>query len=136
MPQQTGGSVAFARWRQSELRIAHIGASWRIRLNLCFLRHTRVHNQNGKSIGSAALLHSSRQKVPIFYNGRCFPQRLPPPVGAMDPHLIHGCLVAPESSTQTTSRSVQPFLHSSQQRVPVLYDRPYFPLKIAHSHGI
>ena len=31
----------------------HIGATWRIWLNLCFLRTTRVHNPNGKSIGSA-----------------------------------------------------------------------------------
>ena len=61
--QQTDGSVVFA------LPWGHIGATWRtrliplaspspqptwqIRLNLCFLQPARVHNPNGKSIGSA-----------------------------------------------------------------------------------
>ena len=32
----------------------------------------------------------------------------------------------PESTTQTANRSVQPFLHSSQQKVPILYNgRPF-----------
>ena len=40
----------------------HIGATWRVRLNLCFLQPTRVHNPNGKSIGSLVqpFLHSSK----------------------------------------------------------------------------
>ena len=33
--------------------LRHIGTTWQIRLSLCFLRATRVHNQNCKSIGSA-----------------------------------------------------------------------------------
>jgi len=33
------------------------------------------------------------------------------------PHLIHASLDPPESTSQTTSRSVQLFLHSSRQRV-------------------
>ena len=39
------------RSRQSV--VGHIGATWRIRLDLCFLRPTWVHNPNGKSIGLA-----------------------------------------------------------------------------------
>jgi len=31
------GSIVFARWRQCALLCGHIGATWRIRLNLCFL---------------------------------------------------------------------------------------------------
>jgi len=46
-------STVFARWRQCALPSEHIGETWRIRLNLCFLRPSRVHNPNGKSIGSA-----------------------------------------------------------------------------------
>jgi len=42
----------FARWRQCVLSWGQIGATWRIRLNLCILRPIWVHNQNGKSIGS------------------------------------------------------------------------------------
>ena len=36
-------------------------------------------------------------------------------VGDLDPLLIHGSLGPPESSSQTASRSVQPFVHSSLQ---------------------
>jgi len=36
------GSIAFARWRQYALMGGHIGAIWWIKLNLCFLRLTRV----------------------------------------------------------------------------------------------
>ena len=61
-PPQMDGSVVFARWHQRALPWGHTGATWRIRLNLCFLRPTQVHNTNGKSIGSA-ILHSSRQRV-------------------------------------------------------------------------
>jgi len=52
-PQETDFSVVFARWCQHTLPSGHIGATWRIRLNLCFLRPISVHNPNGKSVGSA-----------------------------------------------------------------------------------
>jgi len=42
-----------------------------------------------------------------------FPSKLPLPTGDLDLHLIHGSLGPPESSTQTASRSVQPFLQGS-----------------------
>jgi len=35
----------------------------------------------------------------------------------MHPHVTHASLGPPESTTQTASRSVQPFLHSSRQSV-------------------
>jgi len=35
-----------------------------------------------------------------------------------------------ESTTQTTNRSVQPFLHSSRQKVPILYNVRPFPKKM------
>jgi len=35
------------------------------------------------------------------------------PVGDLDIHLTHGSLGQPECSTQTESRSVQPFLHGA-----------------------
>ena len=47
-------SMLFDRWRQRLLPWGHIGATWRIRSNMCILRPTRVHNRNGKWIGSAA----------------------------------------------------------------------------------
>jgi len=39
------------------------------------------------------------------------PQNCPFPWGDLDPNLIHGSLGPPESSFQTASRSVQPFLY-------------------------
>jgi len=41
------------------------------------------------------------------------PSKLPLPMGDLDPHLTRGFLGPPESSTQTESWSVQPFLQSS-----------------------
>jgi len=44
-------------------------------------------------------------------------------------------LCQPESKSQTTSHSVQPFLHSSRQRLVILYNgTPLSPVKIVHSH--
>jgi len=62
------------------------------------------------------ILHSSRQTVPILYNGPpLFPQNTPSH-GGSGHHLIHG------SSTETASRSVQPFLHA--QYCDIQTDRP------------
>jgi len=44
--------MLLGRWQQCVLPWGHISATWRIRLNLCILRPTRVHNRNGKWIGS------------------------------------------------------------------------------------
>jgi len=53
---------------------------------LCFLRPTQIHNQYGKSTGSdVSAQHSSRQKVPILYNGRSFPPKLPLIMGDLHP---------------------------------------------------
>ena len=54
----------------------------------------------------------------------------------MHPHLIHAFLGPPKSKSQTASRSVQPFLHSSRQGVAILCNGPpLFPLKLVRSHG-
>jgi len=50
--------------------------------------------------------------------------------------LVHAFLGSPECKSQTTSRSVQPFLHSSRQTVAILYIQraTCFPLKLpAHA---
>jgi len=51
------------------------------------------------------------------------------------PNLIHASLCLPESSTQTASRSVQPFLHSSQRESLYFTMGHPFPLKIAPSRA-
>jgi len=101
-----GGSIVFARWRQCALLRGHIGATWRIRSNLCFLQPTRVHNPDSKMIS-----HFSTA------------------------HCRVGPLSLPESRTQMASRSGQPFMHSARQTVPILYNGPLpqncpFPLGI------
>jgi len=53
--------------------------------------------------------------------------------GDMDPHLILDSLRQSEPIIQTASPLVQPFLHSSPQSVPKLYNGPPLPLKIAPS---
>ena len=106
LPQQTDGAVVFGRWRQCAHIGGHIGATWRIRLNFCFLRPTRVHNANGKSIGSAVSAQLTAES-PYTLQWEAFSLKIVPSHG--DPRLIHGSLGPPESSTQMASRSVQPF---------------------------
>jgi len=45
--------------------ILHSGATWRIRLSLCFLRPSRVHNPNSKSIGSAVFAQLTAECRPV-----------------------------------------------------------------------
>jgi len=104
-------------------------------IGLVFPRPTKVHNPTGKSIDSAVLAQIMAES-PYTYNGLCFPQKLLFPMRDLDRHLIHRSLGPLESSTQTASRTVQPFLHRRLQSVPILYNgTPLPPLKIAPFHG-
>ena len=65
-----------------------------------------------------------RRVSPYFTMVRPFsPSKLPLSMGDLDPckNLIHGSLSPPESSTQTATRSLQPFLQGS---LVWLTDRP------------
>jgi len=96
---QVDGLIILSRWRQCAFPYGHIGATWWIRWNLCFLQPTRVHSPNGKSIGSAILAH-------LTAGGSSFPQNCSLPCGDLNPHLIHVSLGPPKSSVQM----VHPFL--------------------------
>jgi len=111
-------SIIFNRLCQCALPIGHIGTTWRIRLNLCFLRPTQVHKTTTQTTNRLVqpFLHSSWQKVPIIYNKCPFPPKLPLPMARSGPQVIHGSVGPPESSTQTASRSDQLFLHGSLVR--------------------
>jgi len=76
----------------------------------CFVEPNRVYNTNGISIGSAVHAQLAADS-PILYNGP-FPQNCIFPWGLWT-HLTRCSLGPPEYSTQTTSRSVQPFLQGS-----------------------
>jgi len=95
------GSVVFARWRQC---VSH--------LIQCFLGSTQVHIQNGISIGSAVFAQLTAGSSHSLQWTAISPQKSFP--GESGPHLIHDSLGLPESTTQTVSRSVQPFLHGSR----------------------
>jgi len=76
-------------------------------------------------------LHSTRQKVPILYNGRPFPPKLPIPTGDLGPRLTHDSLGPSEPTNRTSSPSVQLFLHWWLQSVPILYSgTPLSPSKL------
>jgi len=61
-----------------------------------------------------SFLHNDHRVSLYFTMGRTFPpSKLLLTMGDLDPHLTHGSLGPPESSTQRASRSVQPFLQGS-----------------------
>jgi len=64
----------------------HTGATWRIRLNLCFLRSTRVHNPNGKLIGSAVSAQFMAES-PFTLQWTTFSPRIAPSRGGSGLHL-------------------------------------------------
>jgi len=79
-----------------------------------------VNIPDGISIGSAvfAQLTSERRQT---CQGMPFPSKLRLPMGDVDPHLTRGSLGPADSVFQMASLLVQPFLHSSQLTVPILY---------------
>jgi len=71
-----------------------------------------------------------------FAMSQTLPPKCPFPFGHMHPYLIHGSLCPPDSASKTASRLVLPFLHSSQQSVPTLYNEsPPPPEKLSFSIG-
>jgi len=101
--------MLFDSWRQRVLPWGHIGVTWRIRLNLCILRPTRVHNRNAKSIGSAVFAQTTGE-CPILYNALPVSHsKLPLPMLASRRHVIRGSLGPPESGTQMATWSLQSF---------------------------
>ena len=67
---QTDSSVIFARWHQCAVPCGHIGAIWRIRLNLASFGPPESTTQ--MAIRSVQpFLRLARQKVPILYMHSC-----------------------------------------------------------------
>jgi len=86
--------------------------TWQIRLNVCFLRPTCVHNPTGKSIGSAVFAQFTAEG-PILYKN-C--TKIANSHWGSGPHLTPDFLGPSEPTTQTASRSLQPFLQGSLVR--------------------
>jgi len=85
-----------------------------------------INGSLGSSESVQPFLHSPQQNVALSYNGPpIFSLKMvPSPLGDLNHRVIHGSLRSPEPSTETASPSVQPFLHSSPQSYPILYNGP------------
>jgi len=80
-------------------------------------------------------LHSSHQIVVRHVGHTPPPSKLSYPWGSVPPSNMW-FFGPPNSASQTVSRSFQPFLHSSRQRVPILCNGRPFPLKLPLPMGI
>ena len=98
--------MLFDRWRQRVLPWGHIGATWRIRLNLCIL----CPLESTTEMPNRSVQHRWLRSVPILYSGLpvCH-WKLPLPMLACRRHVIPGSLDPPESGAQMATWSFQPF---------------------------
>jgi len=79
--------------------------------NTCFLGPTPVFNPNGILIGSAVF---AQLKCPHTLQWAAIPPvKIASFHGRSGSHLIYGCLDPPDSSVQTASRLIHPFLQGS-----------------------
>ena len=88
------------------------------------------HSQLQQSRLSTFLLRTLQQWLTMLFNEPGDPQKLPLPLGGLDPHLIHGSLGPPKSHTQTASRLVHLFCraHGFDQQTDRHTDRPRYAL--------
>jgi len=92
------GSIIFASWRQCAPRP-----------NTCLHGPNRVQIPNGISIDSAVFAQLTAVSCYTLKWATISPHKIAPSHEGSGPHLIHGSLGTPESSTQMASRLVQPF---------------------------
>jgi len=91
-----------------------------MRLNLCILRPTEVHNPSGKSIGSAVLAQLTAESA-YTSQGAPLSTIVAPVYKGSGPHLTHDALHPRQPTTQTAPWSVQPFLRRWLHNVPKPY---------------
>ena len=109
-------SMVFARWHHCAPHLIHVLVG----------PHESKSQTASRSVHP--FLHSSQKNRYTLQRAASFcPLKFPLSMGDLDIHLIHGSLGQPKSLTQTGSRSVQLFLHSSSQSVPILYNGPTLP---------
>ena len=130
----TSGRIAatdgrFNRIRQVAPMCPHERAHWRhlantIELVLPSAHPTEFTTQTAnRSVQS--FLHSSRQKVPILYNGCLFPQKFPLPIGDLDLHRLYDSLGQSEPINSITIGSA--VFAQMTQSVPILCNGPPLP---------
>jgi len=122
-PPYMDGSMVFASLRQCAPHLTHASLG----------PPKSIPQSASRSV--QPFLHSSRQKIPILYNGPPFPL-MPLRMGKCS-RVIYASLGQTHSVSQTAFRSVEPFLHSSRQSVHVYcIVVASFPVKIASSHAM
>ena len=105
--------------------VGHIGATRRIRLNLCI---------PWAQPSPQPKLQIDRFSHFCTANGRKS-HTLPLLMGDLDPHLIYNSLGQSKPTTQTASPSVQPFLHRWLQHPYILQWAASSPSKLPHPMG-
>ena len=109
------------------IEIVHIGAVWWTQLNSCFLWPSRVHNSNGKSMGSAVSAQLTVE-TPCTLQWATLSSIITSSHGESGSRLIHDSLGHSEITIQRAWQSVQPFSHMWLQSVPILcYGMPIPP---------
>jgi len=101
--------------------VGYISTTWRIRLNLCFLRCTRVHNTNG------CFCTANSRKSLYFTMGNRFPQNCLLSCGDLDPikFMIPWASPSPQSKGITTASAV--FAHDCRVSLYFTIGRPFPP---------
>ena len=85
---------------------------------------------------ATTLLRRLQRRLPMLLNSPDSSWKMPLPLGGSSPHLVHGSLGPPESSSKTARRSVKPVLRSSPYSVHLLYIGPLrFPPKLPRPLG-
>jgi len=104
-----------------------------------FHSHARsvTHSHARRVIEIKQVVEVRRRTVQSYSPGGA---NVPSHEGALAPPGEYGCTCAsfgpPESTIQTANRSVQPFLHSSRQKVPILTMDSSFPQNRLFRWGI
>ena len=98
--------------KPNTIETVHTGASWQMRLNLCFTRST-PSPQPKRQIDRFSRFGTAHGRTSLYCTmSTLFSQNCPQSWGDLDPHLIHDCLGESMPTIQTASRWVQPFSHT------------------------
>ena len=117
---QTDSSIVFARWRQCVGPCGHIGATWEYDWTCASFGPPESTTQTANR-SVQPLLHSSRQKVSILYNGRPFSPIFPLLMGVWTPS--NSWFLGPFWAHNPNGvKSVQAFSHRWPQSVPIFYN--------------
>jgi len=95
----------------------------------------RVHStQHPKRHPDSAVCAQLMAQSPHILQWAPLSTKIAPSNAYLDPDLLHDCLGPCKPTTQMASRSIQPFLHSSPQSIPILYTMGCpFPSKLSIS---